>query len=734
MAVVYKLDEVSEVPRRAPCLTARFPPSQIRNICIIAHVDHGKTTLTDAILKRGGVLPEEGREVGTFTDKLTVEKERGITVKSQCTTFFVRYDMKPSATSSPSSPAQPERKSSSTVDSAANSPTAVDSNVYCINLIDTPGHVDFSFEVARCLHATEGAVLLIDANQGVEAQSVANLYLAVEANQAVIPALSKLDSVMNEEQVIGSLSELENITGISSTLTVMTAARMKRGIEDLLKAIIDRVPPPTCDREAQFRGLVIDSWLDTTTTAQSGPAAGGGGGDASDAASSAQHRLTLLVKITEGVVRRRDVVALLAQDQRFTVVSVGIMYPDQVPVGELVAGQVGFLTVTSLPLTAQQLEYKRQRQGQSVGVADPLASAAQAGQQRLKHITGDTVFALQSFGRDAASGMRNFELKPPPKPVHEFRPIRPVVFVSYFPDEGCTFDGLAAAIGNLTLNEPSVTVQETKCPSLGRGLVIGFSGQLQAEVFQQRLSDEHDTAVLVTPAQVFFRYKDRDGTMHDLTTENWLERHEGAVEYYEPITKATIITPVEHHAEIIGLANEFRAEVEDSTPLDDGKRVTVRLRIPLADLVRGFFSEMKARTHGYASLEQSDPIYEPADLVMISVLINKARIAGLATICVRQHSQQIANRIVAALKDNITQAIVMTPIQAYIGQKCICSDRISARRKDVAAKVKSGGDASRKQKQLQNQKKSKAKIAARMLGKFSLDSETLLAVRGAHRL
>ncbi len=346
-------------------------------------------------------------------------------------------------------------------------------------------------------------------------------------------------------------------------------------------------------------------------------------------------------------------------------------------------------------------------------------------------MTGDTVYAILSHGRDAGAGVKNFAADPPPQPVCRFRQHRPVVFASFYPDGDSTFDALATAIDNLRVNEPTVTKTDTSCASLGRGLTLGFSGTLQMEVFQQRLGEEFDTAVLVTPASVNYKYRDRTGVERDLSVENWV--HEADTVYLEPIVNAAIITPSEHNAEIIALALRYRGEILDSTTLDEGKRMTMRLRIPLADMVRGFFAELKSISHGYASLEQNDPTYQEADLVKIDVLVNKKKIGALSTIVIAEQSQETATRIVRALKDNLDQAIVDLPIQCYVGSKCIARATVAAHKKDVCWKVH-GGDITRKQKLLGIQKKGKALMAKRMIGQASISQETLMAVMGAHKL
>lgn len=319
-------------------------------------------------------------------------------------------------------------------------------------------------------------------------------------------------------------------------------------------------------------------------------------------------------------------------------------------------------------------------------------------------------------------------------PICTFKPLRPVVFASFFPDEGDTFDSLQLAIEKLVLNDPTVTMQVIQDGAFGRGMQLGFLGMLHMSVFQQRLESEHNCTVLVTPAQVFYRYRDKDGKEHELTTMTWITQQEGAVAYLEPSVVCTILTPSEYQGEIITHAvSNYRAELLDATGLDDGKRVTLRIRMPLADMTRGWFDDLKSMTHGFAQLEYDDPQYVEADLVKIDVQVNKAKLSSLSTICVREQSQKVAKNLTSALKENLSKTIVDLPIQALIGNKVVSRETISSTRKDVTWKCHAG-DPSRKRKLLDKQKKGKAKLAKRMVGQVSIDEDTLFAVMGAARL
>ncbi|MCY3620441.1 MAG: GTP-binding protein, partial [Gammaproteobacteria bacterium] len=198
----------------------------IRNFSIIAHIDHGKSTLSDRLIQLCGGLSE--REMADqVLDTMDIERERGITIKAQCVTL--RYQSK-------------------------------DGRDYCLNLIDTPGHVDFSYEVSRSLAACEGALLVVDAAQGVEAQSVANCYTAIEQGLDVLPILNKIDLPQSEPERVSS--EIEDIIGIAADDALAVSAKTGSGVPDLLETIVEEIPSPVGDAEAPFRALIIDSWFD----------------------------------------------------------------------------------------------------------------------------------------------------------------------------------------------------------------------------------------------------------------------------------------------------------------------------------------------------------------------------------------------------------------------------------------------------------------------------------------
>jgi GTP-binding protein LepA len=640
-----------------------IPQSRIRNFSIIAHVDHGKTTLSDAILKRTKVVEQHDMSgvgnAAVYMDKLAVEKERGITVKAQTASIFVKRPA-PDGTGG--------------------------EEELLLNLIDTPGHIDFAYEVQRSLTASEGAVLLVDAAQGVQAQTMANFHLAFGADIAIVPALTKCDAVVDEDRVDAVAVAVENATGFLNKEIVRTSARSGKGLETILIRVMNEVPAPSGDPDAPLRAYLFDAWFGPHKRRVVRPGV---------ESFEAMRTVLCNVRVVDGSIRVGDTVTLMGstpgggERKEYRVYDCGVLHPDPVSTGVLYAGMVGFVDVG--------MDSRKE-----ANVGDTMVNP-----QHLKQL----------------------------KPVAPFAAQQPIIFATFHPNEGESFETMREAIDKLCINDPSVTVNMVKCPAFGPGLQLGFFGQLHQSVFEDRLSSEFELDVLVTPAQVFYKYRDAAGNEHPLHAAEWVgdKQRNSVVALLEPVVTATIVCREQDFGVLNSEATaHFRAEFVDSQTLDGG-RMSVKFRMPLAELIRGLMERIMQLSHGFASLEYDELTYEASDLVKIDVQVNKKPIPALSTITTKRDALAVGKRLVAALKENIKIASVTLPVQAMVGGKIIARETVSARKKDVLSKIHAG-DYSRKAKKLGEQKRGQKDRAQRMVGQFSLDSETLSTVMGATKL
>jgi GTP-binding protein LepA len=308
--------------------------NNIRNFSIIAHIDHGKSTLADRIIQLCGGLSDREMEAQVL-DSMDLERERGITIKAQ---------------------------------TAALSYQALNGQIYNLNLIDTPGHVDFSYEVSRSLSACEGALLVVDASQGVEAQTVANCYTAIELGVEVVPVLNKIDLPSADPE--NAIAEIEEVIGIDATDAVRCSAKTGLGVQDVLESLISKVPPPKGDATAPLQALIVDSWFDNYVG------------------------VVMLVRVMNGTLRPKDKILLMATDSQHLVESVGVFTPKSIARESLSAGQVGFVI-------AGIKELKAAKVGDTVTLASKPAAAPLPGFKEVQPQVFAGLFPVEANQYDA---------------------------------------------------------------------------------------------------------------------------------------------------------------------------------------------------------------------------------------------------------------------------------------------------------------------------------------------
>ena len=592
------------------------PLDKIRNFSIIAHIDHGKSTLADRLIQfTGGLTDREMSE--QVLDNMEIEKERGITIKAQT----VRLAYK-----------------------------AQDGETYTLNLMDTPGHVDFAYEVSRSLAACEGALLVVDAAQGVEAQTLANVYQSIEHDHEIVPVINKIDLPAAEPEKVRA--EIEDVIGIDASEAVLASAKSGIGIGDILEAIVKNIPAPKGDAAAPLKAMLVDSWYD--------PYLG----------------VVILVRVMEGTLKKGQQIKFMQAGTTHLIDRVGCFRPKIEQLTELGVGEIGFIT----------------------------AQIKDVAQARV----GDTL-------TDAK--------KPTEQALPGFKEVQPVVFCGLFPVDANDFEKLRESISKLRLNDASFSFEMETSAALGFGFRCGFLGLLHLEIIQERLTREYDLDLITTAPSVVYQIElTHDGGQIDLHNPADMPDPNKIESISEPWIEATIYVPDEYLGSILKLCQDRRGIQKNLTYV--GGRAQATYELPLNEVVFDFYDRLKSLSKGYASFDYHQIGYREGDLVKMSILVNEEPVDALSMIVHRGTAETRGRGMCERLKELIPRHLFKIPIQAAIGGKVIARETISAMRKDVTAKCY-GGDATRKRKLLEKQKKGKAKM--REYGSVSIPQEAFIA-------
>ena len=592
--------------------------SKIRNFSIIAHIDHGKSTLADRILEATQSVAKRDMEE-QLLDNMDLERERGITIKARA----VRLDY-----------------------------TAPDGEVYALNLIDTPGHVDFNYEVSRSLNACEGALLVVDATQGIEAQTLANAYLAVDANLEIVPVINKID--LPSAQIDHCREEIEDIIGIPAEGCPAVSAKTGLNIEQVLEHIVSDIPAPVGEEDAPLKALIFDSYYD--------PYLG----------------VVVNIRVIDGSVRAGDTILMMSTGKTFEITEVGTMEAFGLKKGEsLSAGEVGYLT----------------------------ASIKSVGETRV----GDTVTLANNPTAEALPG---------------FKSAVPMVYAGIYPADGARYGDLRDALEKLQLNDAALSFEPETSIALGFGFRCGFLGLLHMEIIEERLEREFNLDLITTAPSVIYRVKTRTGEMLTVDNPSNYPAADVIETAFEPMVKASIITPTDYVGGLMDLCQDRRGVFVDMKYIDT-TRVELHYHLPLNEIIYDFFDALKSRSRGYASLDYEMDEYVASKLVKLDFLLNGEQVDALSFIVHEEKAYTRARRIAEKLKDNIPRQLFEVPIQAAIGSKVIARETVKAMRKDVLAKCY-GGDITRKKKLLEKQKEGKKKM--RQLGSVQVSPEAFMAV------
>jgi len=592
------------------------PRDKIRNFSIIAHIDHGKSTLADRLIQACGGLTD--REMSAqVLDTMDIEKERGITIKAQ--TVRLSY-------------------------------TAQDGETYELNLMDTPGHVDFAYEVSRCLAACEGSLLIVDASQGVEAQTLANVYQAIDQNHEIVPVLNKVDLPAADVQRVKD--QIEDVIGLDASDAVETSAKTGFGIPDVLEAIVKRLPPPRDgDASKPLKAALVDAYYD--------PYLG----------------VVVIVRIHDGVLRPKQSIRMMRTGGVYEIDKIGTFNPKLTETDALGPGEVGYF----------------------------VASIKEVGETAV----GDTITE---------------DKRPCDKALPGYKEVQPVVFCGLFPMDAGDFDDLRAAMGKLRLNDASFTWEMETSAALGMGFRCGFLGLLHLEIIQERLSREFDLDLIATAPSVVYEITMTDGTEIELHNPADMPDVVKVAEIREPWINATIYTPDEYLGAILKLCQDRRGVQKELSYV--GGRAMVKYELPLNEVVFDFYDRLKSISRGYASFDYEIVGHRAENLVKLQILVNEEPVDALAMLVHRDRAESRGRQMCERLKDLIPRQMFKIPIQAAIGGRVVARETISAMRKDVTAKCY-GGDATRKKKLLEKQKKGKQRM--RQFGKVEIPQEAFVA-------
>ena len=595
--------------------------NKIRNFAILAHIDHGKSTLADRMLEITNTV-DKRKMKNQILDGMDIERERGITIKLQ--------------------------------------PVTMDYKGYQLNLIDTPGHVDFSYEVSRSLAAVETAILLVDATQGIQAQTLANLYLALEQDLTIIPVVNKID--LPAANVPKTKNEIIKLLGCKEEEILSASGKTGEGVADILDAVIAKSNPPQGQSDLKYpRALIFDSKYDE------------------------YKGVVAYVRIFDGVLKKGDKIKLMATKAESEVLDIGIFRPDYFSTGELKSGSIGYI----------------------------VTGFKAVGECRV----GDTItFPYVEANR--------------PEPLAGYKEVKPMVFAGIFPTEGDSLEDLREAMEKLKLNDSALVYEPERSEALGFGFRCGFLGLLHLEIFQERLRREYNLDIIVTIPSVAYKIIKKNGAEEIARTPQKLSDPSELISIEEPWVLLDIVVPKEYMGNVIKLAQDKRGIYKNTEYMSvdtDQPRVILHYAIPMAAILTDFYDKIKSVSAGYASINYDYLDYRPADVVKMDIMVADDIVESLATIVYRDEAFRQGKEIVNILKDTIPREMFVIKLQAAIGGKVIAAERLSAMRKDVAAKLY-GGDVSRKRKLLEKQKKGKKKMMSMGKGSVNIPPDTFVKI------
>ncbi len=586
--------------------------SNIRNFVIIAHIDSGKSTLADRLLEVTGTVPMRSMQP-QYLDRLPLERERGITIKM--------------------------------------APVRMQYGSFILNLIDTPGHSDFSYEVSRALLAVEGAVLLIDGTKGIQAQTLSNLRAAQKAGLTIIPAVNKIDLALPQiDRVVASVAEL---LGIEESEVFRVSAKTGAGVRELLDEVVKRVPPPRTLRHLAdsqniahhvARALVFDSLYD-------------------------DHKgIIANVRVFDGIFASEDM-EFIASGVKFKPKEVGYFAPGLSVSPRINEGEIGYI---------------------ATGLKDPAMVKI-----------GDTLIAEghTPIASNANPGAKTAMALP------GYREPGPVVFISFYPDGDTKFDDLKRAFEKLRLNDAALSLEPDANEALGRGLKVGFLGQLHFEITSDRLHREYSLEFLTSFPSIAYRIQHNGQTFVVKQPQDFPDHPD---KVWEPMVALEILAPQQYLSAVLNLQTVFDIEIAQVKNI--GENLLIEAIMPLRELIRDFDDRLKSVSQGYASFTYELGGERESEVEKLEIVLVNETVPALTRIVPKKDLEREGRQTVERLKGLLPQEQFSQAIQAKSQGRIIARETIPAMKKDLGNFGKNGGDRTRKMKLWRKQAEGKKKL------------------------
>lgn len=589
--------------------------NNIRNFCILAHIDHGKSTLADRFLELTGTV-EKRKMREQFLDMNPLEREKGITIKMQ--PVRMNYEK--------------------------------NGQKYIFNLIDTPGHVDFSYEVSRALVAVEGAILLVDATQGIQAQTIANLNLAQKTkthggkdNFKIIPVINKID--LPSAEIQKTEDELKDLLGVAPQEIIKISAKVGTGVDKLLDNLVDKIPPPEINEPLNLplRALIFDSTYD--------PYQG----------------VIAYIRVFEGTLKKGDIIRFMASQSNCEMLETGTFSPDRTPRPELKAGEIGYI---------------------ATGIKET---------ERVR--VGDTITKESDF-------IKNKILAPLPG----YQEPTPMVFASIFPENQDDYDMLKDSLKKLKLNDAAIMFEpEQGTAALGRGFRIGFLGMLHMEIVSERLKREYNLKLVFSSPSVAFRIKTKTASQIIYSPIKMPDSGQ-ILSIEEPWVRVEVISPPRFLGSLTSLINESGGQLKETLVLA-GDRLLIKFEAPLREIVIDFYDRLKSVSQGFASMAYEMADYKNNDLARLDIIVAGEKVPAFSEIIPRDRAYHLGRQRILKLKELLPRELFSVSLQAETEGRIIARETIQAMKKDVTGYLY-GGDRTRKMKLWKKQQKGKKRLLA----------------------